>query len=61
MDGIIPLNNQVPERAPTSNKIIMGLLIDLIFFDIVLKMKSTCILFFNPTINAIEAPISKIN
>ena len=31
------------------------------FFDIVLNMKSTCILFLSPTKNAIAAPISKIN
>ena len=60
IDGII-INNQVPERAPTSNNIIIGLLIDLMFFDIVLNIKSTCILFLSPTKNTIAAPISKIN
>ena len=34
---------------------------DLMFFEIELKTKSTETLFLSPTINAIAAPISKIN
>ena len=45
----MPLINQVPESAPTSSSIIIGELIDLMFFDTFSKIISADILFLNPT------------
>ena len=57
----MPLINQVPESAPTRSNIIIGELIDLMFFDTFSKISSADTLFLNPTKYARAAPISKIN
>ncbi len=45
----MPLINQVPESAPTRSNIIIGELIDLMFFDTFSKISSADTLFLNPT------------
>ena len=61
MDGIIPLISQEPDRAPTSNRIIIGVLTDFKFSEMVKNMVSGFTLFFNPKTKAIDAPIIRIN
>lgn len=61
MEGIIPLTNQVPESAPTNNRIKIAPVIDLIFdeTDSIIDLK--CIPFCKPKTQAIAAPINNIN
>tara|TARA_X000000368_G_scaffold413125_1_gene400658 strand:+ start:593 stop:814 length:222 start_codon:yes stop_codon:yes gene_type:complete len=61
MDGIIPLINHVPDKAPTNNKIKIAPVIDLRFDETVSIIYLNKTPFFNPIIIAIAAPNNNIN
>ena len=58
---MIPLNNQVPDNAPTNNNIKIAPVIDLIFDETESIICLNMMPLLKPTMLAIAAPINKIN
>src|SRR5699024_318258 len=61
IDGIMPLISQVPAKAPTMSKIIIGEVVDFILLATSLIILLYEVLLVYPTIPATVAPISKMN